>query len=168
MSAKAIREATGKALLQKNLPAGVCAPCRYAAVTEDTQWDALATQHPWLSAEKLVVKPDQLIKRRGKLGLIKVGTDLAGAKAWVGERMNKDQKLDVGQPPVARRVKDGGHFLGLVSGRRRLHAVLDPLKEQLPKAGGRCSCLCCITVTAVITQPPGSRTDCSGASAKPG
>lgn len=93
MSAKAIREATGKALLQKNLPAGVCAPCRYAAVTEGTQWDALATQHPWLLAEKLVVKPDQLIKRRGKLGLIKVGTDLAGAKAWVGERMNKDQKV---------------------------------------------------------------------------
>lgn len=93
MSAKAIREATGKALLQKNLPAGVCAPCRYAAVTEDTQWDALATQHPWLLTEKLVVKPDQLIKRRGKLGLIKVGTDLAGARAWVGERMNKDQKV---------------------------------------------------------------------------
>ncbi|XP_042873943.1 ATP-citrate synthase-like [Penaeus japonicus] len=93
MSAKAIREATGKALLQKNLPAGVCAPCRYAAITEDTQWDALATQHPWLLTEKLVVKPDQLIKRRGKLGLIKVGTDLAGAKAWVGERMNKDQKV---------------------------------------------------------------------------
>lgn len=93
MSAKAIREATGKALIQKNLPPGVCAPCRYAAVTEDTDWGVLTTQQPWLQTEKLVVKPDQLIKRRGKLGLIKVGTDLAGAKAWVAERMNKDQKV---------------------------------------------------------------------------
>lgn len=43
--------------------------------------------------QKLVVKPDQLIKRRGKLGLIKVGTDLAGVKTWVDERMNKDQQV---------------------------------------------------------------------------
>ncbi|MPC18270.1 ATP-citrate synthase [Portunus trituberculatus] len=42
--------------------------------------------------QKLVVKPDQLIKRRGKLGLIKVGTDLAGVQSWVDERMNKDQQ----------------------------------------------------------------------------
>jgi ATP citrate (pro-S)-lyase len=41
--------------------------------------------------QKLVVKPDQLIKRRGKLGLIKVGTDAAGAKAWIDERMGKQQ-----------------------------------------------------------------------------
>ena len=43
--------------------------------------------------QKLVVKPDQLIKRRGKLGLIKVGTDLAGAQTWVDQRMNKDQQV---------------------------------------------------------------------------
>ena len=40
-------------------------------------------------SQKLVVKPDQLIKRRGKLGLIKVNTDFEGVKQWVGERMNK-------------------------------------------------------------------------------
>ena len=40
-----------------------------------------------------MVKPDQLIKRRGKLGLIKVNTDLAGVKAWVTDRMNKDTKV---------------------------------------------------------------------------
>ena len=37
-----------------------------------------------------MVKPDQLIKRRGKLGLIKVNTDLEGVKTWVQERMGKD------------------------------------------------------------------------------
>ena len=43
--------------------------------------------------QKLVVKPDQLIKRRGKLGLIKVNTDLAGVKAWVGERMGTEVQV---------------------------------------------------------------------------
>ena len=38
-------------------------------------------------------KPDQLIKRRGKLGLIKVKTDLAESKRWIGERMGKDQQV---------------------------------------------------------------------------
>ncbi|KAK3869460.1 hypothetical protein Pcinc_025229 [Petrolisthes cinctipes] len=93
MSAKAIREATGKTLLNNHLPAGVCAPCRFVPITEDTQWDDLPSQHSWLKSEKLVVKPDQLIKRRGKLGLIKVGTNFPGVKQWVGERMNKDQKV---------------------------------------------------------------------------
>ena len=40
-----------------------------------------------LVGQKLVAKPDQMIKRRGKLGLIKVGTDFAGAKAWIQEKM---------------------------------------------------------------------------------
>lgn len=45
------------------------------------------------SFQKLVVKPDQLIKRRGKLGLIKVDADLATVKSWVNERLGKDQKI---------------------------------------------------------------------------
>jgi succinyl-CoA synthetase beta subunit len=43
--------------------------------------------------QKLVVKPDQLIKRRGKLGLIKVNADFPEVKSWVEERMGKDQKI---------------------------------------------------------------------------
>jgi len=35
---------------------------------------------------KLVVKPDQLIKRRGKLGLIKINADLNEVKSWVAEK----------------------------------------------------------------------------------
>ena len=46
---------------------------------------------PWLLTDKLVVKPDQLIKRRGKLGLIKVNVDYPTVKAWVLERMGQDQ-----------------------------------------------------------------------------
>jgi hypothetical protein len=37
-----------------------------------------------------VVKPDQLIKRRGKLGLIKAGVDLQGVQDWLAGKLNKD------------------------------------------------------------------------------
>lgn len=39
------------------------------------------------------MKPDQLIKRRGKLGLIAVNKSFAEVKEWVDARMNKDQKI---------------------------------------------------------------------------
>lgn len=94
MSAKAIHEATGKDLLNRFLSTGFTIKSCFAVVKEDTDWNELVLQNPWLSTEKLVVKPDQLIKRRGKLGLIKVGTDLAGVKSWVQERMGKDCKVE--------------------------------------------------------------------------
>lgn len=39
------------------------------------------------------MKPDQLIKRRGKLGLIAVNKSFSEVKKWVDERMGKDQKV---------------------------------------------------------------------------
>ena len=45
--------------------------------------------------QKLVVKPDQLIKRRGKLGLINVNVNLEQVKAWLEEKMGKDQKVSL-------------------------------------------------------------------------
>ena len=39
--------------------------------------------------QELVAKPDQLIKRRGKLGLVKVKASLEEANDWVQERMGK-------------------------------------------------------------------------------
>ena len=47
-------------------------------------WDKLTTDHPWLKTEKLVAKPDQLIKRRGKGGLITLNKDWDETKQWVG------------------------------------------------------------------------------------
>ena len=41
----------------------------------------------------MVVKPDQLIKRRGKLGLLKVNTDWEGVKAWLAEK--RGQEIEV-------------------------------------------------------------------------
>lgn len=93
MSAKAIREATGKDLINKHLSQTAAVKCRFATVTETTNWNDLVVEQPWLQTQRLVVKPDQLIKRRGKLGLIKVNTDLKGVKTWVAERIGKDQQV---------------------------------------------------------------------------
>lgn len=91
MSAKAIREAKGKQLLSKYL-SSVMAPIKAATYSteENTSWDELAIANPWLLKEKLVVKPDQLIKRRGKLGLIKINADFDQVKEWVTEKTQSD------------------------------------------------------------------------------
>ncbi len=47
--------------------------------------------------QSLVAKPDQLIKRRGKLGLIKVKASLEEVKQWIAERMGRDQEVRSGQ-----------------------------------------------------------------------
>ncbi|EDW61844.1 ATP-citrate synthase isoform X2 [Drosophila virilis] len=95
MSAKAITEATGKDILNRHLNqhgAGAAA-CRFATVNAETDWSKLSVDHPWLLTTPLVVKPDQLIKRRGKLGLIGVKKSFEQVKQWIGERLNKDQKI---------------------------------------------------------------------------
>ena len=51
MSAKAIREATGKELINKYLEGsneiGV-SKSRFSSVNETTNWSQLVTEHPWL------------------------------------------------------------------------------------------------------------------------
>ncbi|XP_004525979.1 ATP-citrate synthase isoform X1 [Ceratitis capitata] len=96
MSAKAISEATGKDILNRFLNvngASGAAQCRFATVNTETDWSQLTVQNPWLLNTPLVVKPDQLIKRRGKLGLIGVKKNFEQCKQWIGERINKDQKI---------------------------------------------------------------------------
>lgn len=68
MSAKAIREATGKDLLNRHLKDTATVRCRFAKVDMGTPFSQIVQDNPWIKTEKLVVKPDQLIKRRGKLG----------------------------------------------------------------------------------------------------
>ena len=58
------------------------------------QCQFFSVNQSWLPAcfilQKLVVKPDQLIKRRGKLGLIKAGVDLEGVKEWLKNKLGKE------------------------------------------------------------------------------
>jgi ATP citrate (pro-S)-lyase len=52
MSAKAIREASGKDLINRNLPSGTAAAkCQFASVSEDTDWTELLTNNPWLQTQ---------------------------------------------------------------------------------------------------------------------
>uniref|UniRef100_H2UUH3 ATP-citrate synthase n=1 Tax=Takifugu rubripes TaxID=31033 RepID=H2UUH3_TAKRU len=92
MSAKAISEQTGKEFLYKYIctSAAVQNRFRYARVTAETDFDRLAKEHPWLLTERLVVKPDQLIKRRGKLGLVGVNLDLNGVRDWLKSRLMRE------------------------------------------------------------------------------
>ena len=51
MSAKAVREAAGKNLLNKFLTVGVAVKTHFATVTADTDWTSLEQEHPWLSSQ---------------------------------------------------------------------------------------------------------------------
>jgi ATP citrate (pro-S)-lyase len=115
MSAKSILEADGKAILNYHLtrapvikPTPLPAqathnpPAKLASITfKDSDniqgvLDAAEATFPFLLAPgaKFVAKPDQLIKRRGKSGLLKLNATWPEAKAWVAERANKLQKVE--------------------------------------------------------------------------
>jgi len=115
MSAKAIYEADGKAIINYHLtrapvikPTPLAkstthnAPPRLASLSfpEDANVNAVLDQaeitYPWLLHEgaRFVAKPDQLIKRRGKSGLLCLNKPWAEAKAWVAERAGKLQKVE--------------------------------------------------------------------------
>jgi ATP citrate (pro-S)-lyase len=115
MSAKAIFEADGKAILNYHLTrAKVIKPTPLPAQTKHNPPARLATLHfpedanvedildqaevtyPWLlqPGAKFVAKPDQLIKRRGKSGLLALNKSWSDAKAWVAERAGKQQKVE--------------------------------------------------------------------------
>ena len=90
MAHKAIREADGKRMLARlfkdysNVKYDI--PDKVVTVGPDTNMTKLPDQHKWLTTEKLVVKPDQLIKRRGKNNLILVGVGYDQAKKWIEEK----------------------------------------------------------------------------------
>jgi ATP citrate (pro-S)-lyase len=115
MSAKSILEADGKAILNYHLtrapvikpsplptPTKHNPPPRLASLyfPEDADVNAILDQaeltYPWLlsAGMKLVAKPDQLIKRRGKSGLLALNKTWPEAKAWVAERAGKVQKVE--------------------------------------------------------------------------
>lgn len=57
-------------------------------------WDTLLQDNEWARDAKLVAKPDQLIKRRGKAGLLAINKTFDECKAWIKERMNKPWKVE--------------------------------------------------------------------------
>lgn len=116
MSAKSIREVDGKALLAQYLPRspvfGDEPTTRFDVTTPKLAQlrfpnDATPVQirdvfkeaeaaFPWLlqPGARFVAKPDMLIKRRGKSGLLALNKTWAEAQEWVGERAGKNQKVE--------------------------------------------------------------------------
>ena len=115
MSAKSILEADGKAILNYHLtrapvikpsPLPPSAthnpPARLASLyfpegaDINGVLDAAETTYPWLLAKdaNFVAKPDQLIKRRGKSGLLALNKTWAEAKEWIATRAGKSQQVE--------------------------------------------------------------------------
>ena len=90
MAHKAIREADGKRMLAqlfKDYSDGkYTLQDKIVSVGPDTDLAKLPMENNWLTTEKLVVKPDQLIKRRGKNNLILIGANYDQVKAWIQEK----------------------------------------------------------------------------------
>ena len=97
MSAKAVREYHGKRLLARHistLSPSHAIESRSAFVSGATDIDALPTDEPWLLTTALVVKPDQLIKRRGKAGLVGINLSYDEVKEWIVQRMGKEITIE--------------------------------------------------------------------------
>lgn len=115
MSAKSILEADGKAILNYHLTRAPVLrptplppqsihnpPAKLASLyfPEDeapsTILDQAENTYPWLLQKdaKFVAKPDQLIKRRGKSGLLALNKTWAEARQWVEERAGKNQRVE--------------------------------------------------------------------------
>jgi len=90
MAHKAIREADGKRMLArlfKEYSSGKYEISdKVVTVGPETDLLELPNKYNWLTTEKLVVKPDQLIKRRGKNKLILVGVNYDQAKDWIKKK----------------------------------------------------------------------------------
>jgi len=93
MAQKAIREADGKRMIARLLKEYTHGKYtiqeKFVTVGPDTDVKKLPAIYKWLAKEKLVVKPDQLIKRRGKSKLLLLNADWKDAEKWIKERMRK-------------------------------------------------------------------------------
>lgn len=94
MAQRGIREFHGKKLMEKYWSEYFDGLKKYdgkiALINPKTIMDDLAQKNPWLKQKKLVVKPDQLIGKRGKHNLILLDATFDEAKNWINERMNRE------------------------------------------------------------------------------
>jgi ATP citrate (pro-S)-lyase len=115
MSAKSILEADGKAILNYHLtrapvikpsplppPKTHNPPPKLASLSfpddEDVEdvLDQAELKYPWLLSKdaRFVAKPDQLIKRRGKSGLLALNKTWDEARDWIAARAKKVQRVE--------------------------------------------------------------------------
>ena len=96
-----VLEGPGMGLLRKW---GLQTP-NFVVVSSSEEFDQLAQANDWLQKNKLVAKAHEALGSRFKLGLVKVGLDLPGAKAAVREMLGKKvESITIGQVIVSEAI----------------------------------------------------------------
>jgi ATP-citrate lyase beta-subunit len=94
MAQKPIREYDAKNMLatywQEYVGRDFQLGTKVAQVSPETDLDQLAREYLWLASERLVVKPDMIMGKRGKHGLLLLDADWNSVKKWLKENRGKD------------------------------------------------------------------------------
>lgn len=161
MAAKSILEADGKAILNYHLTrAPVIKPTPLPATATHNPSPRLAslyfpedaavssvldqaeTTYPWLlvSGSKFVAKPDQLIKRRGKSGLLALNKTWPEARAWIEGKAGKTQQVETVQgvlrqflvEPFVPHPSNTEYYININSAREVSHLSLRAILRETP------------------------------------
>jgi ATP-citrate lyase beta-subunit len=116
-----VLEGPGMGLMKKW---GISVP-HYVVVTSVEQFEELAKVNDWMQKSKLVAKAHEALGSRFKLGLVKVGLDLAGAKAAVKEMLKRQVgSITVSQVIVSEMVPHKDEYYAAVKSTREGADVL--------------------------------------------
>ena len=90
MARQKIREFDAKKLIFKELG------CEFKGVLVEptTNFDKLTKDNLWLLKERLVIKPDMLFGKRGKLGLVLLDADFSQVKEYLQKNMNLEITIE--------------------------------------------------------------------------
>ncbi len=93
MAQRSIREYDAKRLIANYLKTHPEINLKYspqmALLTPEKTIDQLVEENSWMKKERLVVKPDQLFGKRGKMGLILVDASFDEAVKWIKSKKGK-------------------------------------------------------------------------------
>ena len=116
-----VLEGPGMGLMKKW---GIAVP-NYAVVSSHEEFTKLAEANDWLKGSKLVAKAHEAMGSRFKLGLVKVGLDLAGAKAAVREMLGREVgSIKISQVIVSEMVPHKDEYYAAVKSTREGAEVL--------------------------------------------
>ncbi len=116
-----VLEGPGMGLMKKW---GISVP-HYVVVTSVEQFEELAKANDWMQKSKLVAKAHEALGSRFKLGLVKVGLDLAGAKTAVKDMLGRQVgSITVSQVIVSEMVPHKEEYYAAVKSTREGTDVL--------------------------------------------
>ena len=103
----------------------------YVVVSSSDEFDQLASANDWLQKNKLVAKAHEALGSRFKLGLVKVGLDLAGAKAAVKEMLGKQvESVTIREVIVSEAIDHSDEYYAAVK------SVREGVEVMVAKCGG--------------------------------